>query len=153
MKKIFLLIGALAFITTAFTFRNTKQEDPWKVPEKYEKLKNPVPADEASIASGKELYIYFCKSCHGLDGKGSGSRSTKLDRTPTDFTTDAFQSQSDGAILFKIYSGHSEMPAFKKKMPANTDAMEGTFGKTRIPGDLVNFVRSLGKQMNNTIHH
>jgi len=70
MKKIIVLLGVVAFITTTLSFRSViVQEDPWKVPEKYEKLKNPVPADEASIASGKELYNYFCMSCHGTDGK------------------------------------------------------------------------------------
>ncbi|MBK6935827.1 MAG: c-type cytochrome [Chitinophagaceae bacterium] len=89
----------------------------WKVPEHYDKLKNPVPSDEASVASGKELYNYFCLSCHGNDGKGSGKRAYKLNNTPTDFTTESFQSQSDGALLYKIYSGHSEMPGFKKRIP------------------------------------
>lgn len=146
MKKILLLLGVVALITTTLSFRNSSGEDPWKVPEKYEKLKNPVPADEASIASGKELYNYFCLSCHGSDGKGSGKRAYKLDHTPTDFTNEAFQSQSDGALLFKIYSGHEEMPAFKKRMPGYQDAREISFGKTRIPGDLVNYIRSFGKK-------
>ncbi len=153
MKKIIVLLGVVAFITTTLSFRSViVQEDPWKVPEKYEKLKNPVPADEASIASGKELYNYFCMSCHGTDGKGSGKRALKLDHSPTDFTTDAFQKQSDGALLFKIYSGHKEMPAFKKRMPGNQDAMEGSFGKTRIPGDIVNYVRTFGKKTTHTLH-
>ncbi|HEX4875199.1 MAG TPA: c-type cytochrome [Chitinophagaceae bacterium] len=152
MKKSILLLGVAAFITTTLSFRLVVQEDPWKVPEKYEKLKNPVPADEASIASGKELYNYFCLSCHGNDGKGSGKRALKLDQTPTDFTSEVFQRQSDGALLFKIYSGHNEMPAFKKRMPGNQDAMEGSFGKTRIPGDIVNYVRTFGQKTNHVQH-
>lgn len=145
MKKILILMGVAAFTTTALSFHIVKQEDPWKVPEKYEKLKNPVPVDEASIASGHELYDYFCLSCHGMDGKGSGNRAMKLNRTPTDFTLDVFQKQSDGALLYKIYSGHREMPGFQKRIPGNSDAMEGSFGKTRIPGDIVNYVRTFGK--------
>jgi len=147
MKNILLLLGVVIFIITALSFKIVKQEDPWKVPEKYEKLKNPVIPDEASIASGKELYNYFCVSCHGTDGKGSGKRSFKLNNVPTDFTNNFFQKQSDGALLYKIYSGHREMPGFKKRIPGNTDAMEGTFGKTRIPGDIVNYLRSFGNKM------
>lgn len=150
MKRITFLLSIAAFTITSLSFYYTVQEDPWKVPEHYEKLKNPVPADEASIASGKELYNYFCLSCHGNDGKGSGKRAYKLNNMPTDFTTEAFQSQSDGALLYKIYSGHSEMPGFKKKIPGNQDAMEGSFGKTRIPGDIVNYVRTYGKPK---VHH
>jgi|GEM_PF-4859275 len=44
MKKIIVLLGVVAFITTTLSFRILINEDPWKVPEKYEKLKNPVPA-------------------------------------------------------------------------------------------------------------
>ncbi len=145
MKKLFLLTGLLITVFAAYSFI-TDQQDPWKVPEKYENLKNPVPADEASIASGKELYDYFCVNCHGNDGKGSGKRALKLNNMPTDFTLDIFQQQSDGALLYKIYSGHSDMPGFKKRIPGNQDAMDGSFGKTRIPGDLVNFIRSFGKK-------
>jgi len=145
MKRFLLLAGVFILIIITLSFNITKQEDPWKVPEKYEKLKNPVPADEASVASGMELYNYFCLSCHGTDGKGTGKRAYKLDNSPTDFTTEAFQKQSDGALLFKIYSGHKEMPGFQKRIPGNRDAMEASFGKTRIPGDLVNYVRTLGK--------
>lgn len=145
MKKVVYVMGVVSFAITALAFRIGQQEDPWKVPEKYEKLKNPVPADEASIASGKELYGYFCASCHGLDGKGSGNRASKLNHSLTDFTSDLFQRQTDGALLYKIYSGHSEMPPFKKRIPGNQDAMDGSFGKTRIPGDLVNYLRSFGK--------
>ena len=146
MKRSFLLLGVVALITTTLLFMIVQQEDPWKVPEKYEKLKNPVVADESSIASGKELYDYFCHSCHGTDGKGSGKRALKFDNTPPDFTTAAFQQQTDGALLYKIYSGHKEMPGFKKRIPGNQDAMEGSFGKTRIPGDIVNYVRTFGKK-------
>lgn len=144
MKKILLFVAVAAFFATAFSFIILRQDDPWKVPEKYEKLINPVPADEASIASGKELYKYFCISCHGTDGKGIGKRAIKLTNIPTDFTTEAFQKQSDGALLFKIYSGHKEMPGFEKRIPGNRDAMDATFGKTRIPGDLINYVRTFG---------
>jgi len=149
MKKLIILTGVIVVLASALSFISF-QEDPWKVPEKYEKLTTPVPADEASIASGKELYDYFCLSCHGTDGKGSGKRAYKLNNTPTDFTLEIFQKQSDGAMLYKIYSGHSDMPGFKKRIPGNQDAMEGSFGKTRIPGDLVNYIRTFGKKNN---HH
>ena len=145
MKTGISIIGVVVFTTTAFSFQFTQQEDLWKVPEKYEKLKNPVMADEASVASGKELYNYFCVSCHGINGKGNGNKALKLNKQPTNFTSEEFQKQSDGAFLFKIYSGHKEMPGFKKRIPGNQDAMEGSFGKTRIPGDIVNYLRTFGK--------
>jgi cytochrome c len=133
------------FACTAMISFISNHEDPWKVPEKYQNLQNPVPADQASISSGKEIYSTYCVPCHGKDGTGAGERALKLNSTPANFTSESFQKQSDGALLYKIYSGHRDMPGFNKKLPGTKDAMEGGFGKTRMPGDLVNYVRSFGK--------
>ncbi|MBL7740591.1 MAG: cytochrome c [Chitinophagaceae bacterium] len=141
MKRLLIMLGAVAFSALALSFF-LQQDDPWIVPERYQKLKNPVVADEASINSGKEIYISYCRSCHGMDGKGSGKRAEKLNTTPSDFTSAAFQKQSDGALLYKIYVGHKDMPGFKNKMPGHEDAYEGTFDKSRVPGDLINFLRT-----------
>ena len=35
-------------------------------------LKNPVEADENSLARGKDVYEAFCLSCHGTMGDGQG---------------------------------------------------------------------------------
>ena len=35
------------------------------------------------------------------------------------------------------------MPGFKKRIPGNDDVIEGTFGKTRSPGDLINYLHFL----------
>lgn len=145
MNSIFVRIGVVVSIIAALSFI-TMQEDPWKVPENYQNLKNPVISDESSINSGKEIYTSYCLSCHGKDGTGSGQRAQKLNTTPANFTSDSFQSQSDGALLYKIYSGHGDMPGFNKKIPGNKDAIEGGFGKTRMPGDLVNYIRSFSKK-------
>ncbi len=122
------------------------QPDPWEVPEKYEKMKNPVVADNFSIDAGKELYNSYCRSCHGVSGKGTGKRGEHLNVAPSDFTTATFQQQSDGSLLYKIYFGHRDMPGFKKRIPGNQDVIEGTFGKTRSPGDLINYLRTFGKK-------
>src|SRR2546428_10292292 len=34
--------------------------------------KNPVPATEESVKGGRTVYARFCRSCHGLQGKGDG---------------------------------------------------------------------------------
>ena len=48
---------------------------------------NPVPADEASIARGAELFSINCQPCHGADGKGNGPVAAFLQqRKPTDLT-------------------------------------------------------------------
>ena len=134
-----------AFAMAAFSFI-IPQQDAWKVPDKYEKLKNPVPSSEESIKDGRILYEEHCKSCHGIEGKGDGKKAVNLNTTPADFTTASFQQHSDGAILYRIYFGHKDMPGFKTRIPDNKDVIEGTFGKTRSPGDLINYIRTLAKK-------
>ena len=144
MKKTIFIIGsfALAFMLLSFDFQ---QNDSWSVPEKYEKMKNPVPSDAESINAGKVLYEKRCITCHGKLGKGDGIKATSLSHQPSDFTSTNFQKQTDGSLLYKIYYGHKDMPGFKKRIPDNTDVIEGEFGKTRTPGDLINYLRTLAK--------
>lgn len=144
MKNIIITLGVVTLTAVSFSFV-LPQEDPWKVPEKYEKLKNPVVADEASIKAGNELYVEHCRACHGTNGKGDGVKAESLTKTPPDFTSASFQKQTDGALLYKIYFGHKDMPGFKKRIPDNNDVIDGTFGKTRGPGDLINYLRTLAK--------
>lgn len=145
MKSLFAMPVVIAFLAVVPAF-NAAQQDPWKVPEKYEKMKNPVAPDNASVIAGKEIYLSHCTNCHGKKGKGGGNRSANLTTQPADFTAAAFQNQTDGALLYKVYFGHNEMPGFKKKFPGNEGISEDNFGKTRIPGDLVNFLRSFAKK-------
>ena len=146
MKSLIAILGVVAIITTVYSFK-TEQDDPWKVPEKYKNMKNPVPPDSASIKSGKELYISYCITCHGKNGNGTGKRASNLNTPPSDFTSESFQKQTDGSLLYKIYFGHKDMPGFKKRIPGNDDVIEGTFGKTRSPGDLINYLRTFGKKI------
>lgn len=141
MKSYLVMSGLIASIAAALAF-TTYQEDPWKVPKNYEILKNPVTADKASISSGKEIYGSYCRNCHGKDGKGDGKRSSNLETAPGDFALATFQQQTDGALLYKIYFGHREMPGFIKKIPDAAAVSQGNFGKTRSPGDLVNYLRT-----------
>lgn len=44
--------------------------------------------DEATReVAGGDLYLRYCASCHGLDGKGGGPVATSLKRPPSDLTT------------------------------------------------------------------
>ena len=37
-------------------------------------------------SSGKEMYLAYCASCHGADGKGNGPTALALKTPPTDLT-------------------------------------------------------------------
>ena len=133
----------LCIIVLSFVPQNPAQ---WVVPENYQKMKNPVPSDAASIKIGKDMYWRYCKSCHGENGDGEGPRGAKLVPSPGDFTTEAFKKESDGAIFYKMTVGHNAMPSFKKKIPSHDDIIEGSFGKTGSVGDLINFIRTFAKK-------
>ena len=119
----------LALLLTSITVYG---QEAWSAPDKYESLKNPVTMDKSSISIGKNLYNLHCKSCHGKEGLGDGSKAAQLDTFCGDFTSDDFQSQSDGAIFYKIKIGRDEMPAFDKKLPDDEDLWH-----------IVNFIRTL----------
>lgn len=133
MKQRF-LIAALGICTFLFlsAFVTKKFNDPWPVPEKYQKMANPVKSDAGSIDNGKKLYAQHCQSCHGKKGKGDGPKAAQLDTECGDFSSADFQKQTDGALFYKTFEGRKDMPSFKKKIPEETDIWA-----------VVNFMRTL----------
>ena len=133
MKKGFAIcIILVGLVATSATVINNQEPKPWPVPDASAKAKNPVASDAASIAEGKSLYDKHCKSCHGGKGLGDGSKAAQLKTHPGDFSSAAFQGQSDGAIFYKTSEGRDDMPSFKKKLP---DADERW--------SIVNYIRTL----------
>lgn len=122
MKKItntsVLLISLISFFYFSFA---VIQNSDWKVPAEAAAKKNPVKSDSENMAIGKSLYAKHCKSCHGKDGLGDGTKAGELDTFPGDFTTAEFQKQSDGSLFYKLSEGRDEMPAFNKKIPSDED--------------------------------
>ncbi|MEK6735072.1 MAG: CopD family protein [Pseudomonadota bacterium] len=55
-------------------------------PETY--LKSSVPFDAISIASGAQLFATHCASCHGPQGKGTGTFTKEQPVDPTDLLTE-----------------------------------------------------------------
>ncbi len=85
----------------------------WVAPSKYDTLKNPLKGNEESLKKGKKLYGQQCATCHGIKGKGDGVAGAALTPHPANFTSSKVQSQSDGAIFWKISSGRPPMAAYK----------------------------------------
>ena len=99
------------------------------------KLKNPVPANAASIASGKQLYDKHCAGCHGDTGKGDGAMGEELNPKPANLVdADWKHGSTDGEIFVVIRDGvkNSGMKGFGKKLTAHQ------------MWDIVNYVRSIG---------
>ena len=121
MKKYIVVLFTVSFVTVLMAFMPKTQNDPWPVPDKYKNMANPVKADAASIATGKDLYVQHCKSCHGTKGKGDGPKAAQLDTECGDFTKADFHKQTDGAIFYKTLEGRKDMPSYKKKIPDQND--------------------------------
>lgn len=108
------------------------QNKPWAVPDKFDKMTNPVKSDAESIKAGKALWTKHCASCHGKTGLGDGTKAAQLDTEVGDLTTADTQKQSDGSLFYKTLEGRDDMPSFKKKIPDEDEIWQ-----------LVNFMRSL----------
>ena len=107
----------------------------WKVPDTDKNVKNAVKSDKVSIDAGAVLYAKHCKSCHGKTGEGDGPKATELKGELSDFTQSKFQSQTDGALFYKINKGRDEMPSFAKKISEEDDVWS-----------IINYMRTFGKK-------
>ena len=95
--------------------------------------KNPVPADEVSIARGAELYAIHCAMCHGVTGQGDGLIGVGfLLNRPANLSLPVVQSKSDGSLFLTITLGiDGRMPALNENL------------LVRERWDVVNFLRTL----------
>ena len=68
---------------------------------------------ETSPASGKEMYVQYCASCHGKDGKGAGPAAPALKIAPTNLTTLATRNNGTFPELrvVRIIEGTDELAA------------------------------------------
>ncbi len=107
----FAAIIAFSLSMAAFTL----PQDAWVVPEKYKNMKNEF-AGEDEDGIGEELYDQHCKSCHGKEGFGDGTKARELETELRDLTSDEVQSQTDGELYYKSIIGRDEMPNFEKKI-------------------------------------
>jgi mono/diheme cytochrome c family protein len=113
----FLSFSFVIAVVMAF-MPSTEQNAPWPVPDNYKAMKNPVKYDKTAAAA---LYSTHCKSCHGKEGLGDGTKAAQLKTKCGDFSSAAFQKQSDGALFYKTLEGRDEMPSYKKKIPDQND--------------------------------
>lgn len=109
------------------------QQKKWVAPPSADKIVNPLKGDAKAAASGKKLYTAMCFVCHGPKGKGDGMAGAGLTPKPTNLTSAAAQSQSDGAIFWKIAEGRAPMAGYKNSIPE----------KKRW--EIINYIRTLKK--------
>lgn len=120
-------------LLASFTNLPTVQKKKWVAPASADKIMNPLKGDANAAISGKKLYKMMCSVCHGLKGKGDGMAGAGLTPRPTNLTSDAVQSQTDGAIFWKISKGRAPMAGYETSIPE----------KKRW--EIINYIRTLKK--------
>lgn len=110
MKRLVFLWLTVILMQTAWA-----QSD-WKAPDEANALKNPMSKDGKTLMHGEKIYKSLCASCHGETGKGDVPAMQSLNPKPTDFTSEAFQSQTDGAIFWKLSEGRGMMASYKNML-------------------------------------
>lgn len=69
--------------------------------------------DDASLSWGKEVYLRYCASCHGEEGKGNGPAAVALKNPPADLTklSAAHGGQFPRAEVMRFIDGERPVPA------------------------------------------
>jgi|GEM_PF-1219294 len=115
--------------------KNISTQPPgWVAPESANKLVNPLKGNSSATGAGKKLFGQFCAICHGKKGKGDGVAGMSLKPRPSNFTQDAVQMQTDGAIFWKLSEGKPPMAPYKSAL---TEEQRW---------QLVNYIRSFKKK-------
>ncbi len=129
---------SLVFIVTLLVFNlmataTFGQQAPWVAPKSADNVKNPLSGNNSTLSEARTLYVTNCGPCHGDKGRGDGPAAQGLNPRPADHTSAAVQSETDGAIFWKLSEGRSPMPGYKK-----------IFSEQQR-WELINYIRTLAK--------
>jgi mono/diheme cytochrome c family protein len=120
MKGIFIPLALICIFLLANAMKSDNEGvEKWVAPKSADNLENPLKGDEAATKSGKKLYKQFCSICHGDKGKGDGMAGLSLMPKPANFTTEAIQAQSDGALFWKMTEGRAPMASYRETLKEN----------------------------------
>jgi len=110
-----------------------------------------APAAPTSPASGREMFMSYCASCHGKDAKGNGPAAAALNAAPADLTSLAKQNagkypdmkvtsilRGQGKV---VAHGTQEMPVWGPLFWRMSQGHEGEV-QQRI-ANLSNYIKSL----------
>jgi mono/diheme cytochrome c family protein len=118
--------AAVAVATAAVSIRADHPRTPalqtpnaWALGEDAETKKNPLPADDKTLATGRGIFKDKCQRCHGPGGIGDGPDADPDARENMDLTNPKRADQnSEGVVYYKVLNGRKKpkMPAFKEEL-------------------------------------
>ena len=106
--------------------------------------------DTAAVNSGRELFMTYCASCHGISGRGNGPAAEELRHRPADLTqfADAERRRLQRRAVHRIVDGRAVKAHGTMEMPVWGDAFKWRDGlpedgiKVRIEA-LVRYLESI----------
>ncbi len=101
------------FVSAMFAPRAARAQNSalWTAPERASHRANPLPVSASAVDRGHGIFHANCEMCHGPKGHGDGPMSYSLPTKPADLTSDKVQSQTDGALFWKVFEGRGVMPS------------------------------------------
>ncbi len=133
-----LLVGILAaMLGPALPAPGEEQSDvkqKWIVPVEAAYKRNPIGANESSLAAGQKIYVKRCVACHGQKGNGDGPDAVDLGLHPAKLSDPRLREESDGALFWKITAGKKPMPNYDRRL-SPVDRW-----------NVINFLRTLTRQ-------
>ena len=130
MKRVCLIALTVAMWVCALaTFSSAQQQQQsaaqqggsggWTIPATASTEKNPITANDTTLAAGKKLFTSKCQRCHGAAGKGDGQDADPKYQADMDLTVAARAARNpDGVVFYKIWNGRRspKMPAFSEEL-------------------------------------
>ena len=132
LSVVVIFTGLIASPLVARSEEQSKQK--WTAPSAEAQKKNPVAANESSLAAGRKIYSKTCAMCHGKTGDADGPAVIELNIHPAKLSDPKLATESDGALFWKVTTGKKPMPAYGKRL-SETDRW-----------NLVNYIRTLSKR-------
>ncbi|MEO8663799.1 MAG: MbnH family di-heme enzyme [Bryobacteraceae bacterium] len=88
-----------------------------EAPLEARRVKNPIAANPAILATAHQTFTRLCALCHGEDGKAMTKFAGSMRTRPTNLTTYVMESMTDGEIFWVVTNGLGEMPSFAEHVP------------------------------------
>lgn len=87
-----------------------RSDKAWVAPARAAQRPNPLPSTPDAVKRGRDLFERDCMQCHGKAGHGDGPQAATLQPQPADLASTPVQSQTDGALYWKMTQGRGMMP-------------------------------------------